>query len=238
LRSSGLPLGPAPAAAADPCNRFFETAHDRAFCRTKRRRCRRAGTDFCIITNPANPPKRATCCHRGGVCCNGDCCGPWRYGDESIPGKCCHGECCPGLYDCCPANPPGKDRCCAAHEGETCCPDNPSGCCPRGLTCCPGVGCVDGECPCTGDGDGASSRAAAADDNGCGEPDPDPAPDPNPDPDPDPTPKCLPGMKPCRMRDGTDRCIQEAEVCCYGYYCNPGHACCGWSCGPNNECAA
>jgi hypothetical protein len=111
-------------AAADPCNTAFKKKEDREFCRTKRNRCQRAGTTFCIH-RPDNkhPKKHATCCPDGQECCDGRCTDPTFDNDNcgTCGNVCRSDELCIG-GNCVPSAPPT---------------------CPAGHSHCPGVGCVN-----------------------------------------------------------------------------------------------
>jgi hypothetical protein len=164
--------------AADPCTRFFQTNHDRKVCRGIRKRCKRAGTNFCIVEgNPTDPAKLASCCHRGESCCAYTCCGEMIVGSQTLPSKCCPGNygnsnlapCCPKTWECCADD--AELGCCETRRGFHCCPglgcidtagdsNNCGGC---GIVCRSGQACVSGQCQneCGGArSDGAGGRCS------------------------------------------------------------------------------
>jgi hypothetical protein len=133
----------------DACDKNFTTNEDRDFCRTKRGRCKRAGTDFCIVEGDfSDPAKIATCCHRGDECCKAndgtsECCEP--------PTTCCPGVgCIAPRLTCCPED----DLLGACFPGDTCCPglgckntkENPRHCGRCGNACASGKSCINGRC--------------------------------------------------------------------------------------------
>lgn len=114
------------------CRAVFAAKQDRAFCETKCRRCKKAGTSFCIVEgDPADPAKLATCCHRGETCCPD-------IGCISQELTCCSDDATLG----------------ACYADDTCCPG--AGCvntsrnrrhCGRcGTVCANGESCIDGAC--------------------------------------------------------------------------------------------
>jgi hypothetical protein len=143
-----------------PCAGAFATKDDRDFCEVKCGRCKKAGTNFCIIEgDPRDPAKIATCCHRGDECCGHECCGEVIAGDETLRRRCCDARlslCCPRSWECCPDDERGGEGvgCCETAAGWRCCPrvgcvhtDSDTSHCGRcGNACASGQTCVVGAC--------------------------------------------------------------------------------------------